>query len=153
MKIATICFLVTGDSIILANKKRGFGKGYLNGYGGKAEPGEDVMTVALRELKEESGIDANKEQTELTAIIDFFEEDTQLFECHVFFVSNWTDTPVESEEMGQPEIFKRTELPFARMWKSDKEWLPIVCKGEKIHAKAYYKKGMQEMERFEYTPL
>jgi hypothetical protein len=35
MKIATICFLMKGDTVALSMKKKSFGKGFLNGYGGK----------------------------------------------------------------------------------------------------------------------
>jgi hypothetical protein len=49
MKISTIVFPVKEDHIFLANKKRGFGAGFLNGYGGKKQP-EDatIEDVAAR---------------------------------------------------------------------------------------------------------
>jgi ADP-ribose pyrophosphatase YjhB (NUDIX family) len=36
----TLCIIRDGDSVLLAEKKRGFGMGFWNGYGGKLEPGE-----------------------------------------------------------------------------------------------------------------
>ncbi|GAB5362282.1 hypothetical protein AAMO2058_000783900 [Amorphochlora amoebiformis] len=42
--------------LLLGLQKRGFFKGYLNGYGGKVDPGEDPMQAAYRELEEESGL-------------------------------------------------------------------------------------------------
>ena len=36
-------------------KKRGFGEGKWNGFGGKVEEGETILQAALRELKEECG--------------------------------------------------------------------------------------------------
>ena len=42
--------------ILLGMKKRGFGTGKWNGFGGKVEAGESNEQAALRELKEESSI-------------------------------------------------------------------------------------------------
>ncbi len=152
MKTATICFLVEDNKILLANKKRSFGQGYLNGYGGKAGEGEDATVAAICELKEESGISATTNDLERVAVIDFFIEEKQIFECHVFFVRNWKkEELVETEEMAYPEEFELQNLPLERMWKGDTLWLPIIYKGEKIKAKVVYKEGMKEVESFEYS--
>lgn len=42
--------------ILLGLKKRGFGAGKWNGFGGKVEKGETIEAAALRELEEESGL-------------------------------------------------------------------------------------------------
>lgn len=43
-----------GDQVLLAMKKKGFGEGWWNGYGGKVEAGETVEAAMVRELREES---------------------------------------------------------------------------------------------------
>ena len=42
--------------VMLGMKKRGFGQGKYNGFGGKLEPNETVEEAAVRELEEESGV-------------------------------------------------------------------------------------------------
>jgi len=42
--------------MLLGMKKRGFGAGKWNGFGGKVEPGETVEDGAMRELHEEAGL-------------------------------------------------------------------------------------------------
>jgi len=42
--------------VMMGMKKRGFGAGKWNGFGGKVEPGESNEQAAVRELHEESGV-------------------------------------------------------------------------------------------------
>ncbi len=43
-----------GDRVLLGEKKRGFGAGYFNGFGGKVEPGETIREAAQREVSKAS---------------------------------------------------------------------------------------------------
>jgi len=55
----TLCFVLNGDDILLmkrARHKRIFPNRY-NGVGGHIERGEDPLTSARREIKEETGLD------------------------------------------------------------------------------------------------
>ncbi|MDP3956469.1 MAG: NUDIX domain-containing protein [bacterium] len=154
MKVGTICFPVQGGNIFLANKKRGFGAGFLNGYGGKQQPEDPtIVEAAIREMKEEGGIVASPEDLEKVAVINFFEEDVQIFECHVFFCRTWQGEFHETDEMDAPQLYNMLDLPYNRMWDADKVWLPIVCSGEKIRATSKYNQGMTRQENFEYEPL
>ncbi len=69
----------------MQTKKRGFGAGYLNGYGGKPKDGEDIIATLGRELEEEGTVTILPENITLAGIIDFFEESNHIFECHIFF--------------------------------------------------------------------
>ena len=153
MKISSICFFIKGNKIYLSNKKRGFGQGFLNGYGGKKKPDETLEMSILRELYDESGINVLFENMDKVAFIDFYEGDTHIFQCHVFFINKWQGDFKETEEMAYPELYDRDSLPFDKMWKSYREWLPLVCSGLRIRAKAYYNKGMDEVVSFEYESL
>lgn len=153
MKITTISFLVKGDEVFLSEKRRGFGVGFLNGYGGKAAAGEDVRTAAVRELREEAAVDADPKRLQKVAVVDFFDGDEHIFECHVFFLAEWRGDPEETEEMALPQLYPIANLPYERMWKSDRVWLPLIFSGKKIRAKARYEKGMDDMKDFEYVPL
>lgn len=154
MKIATLCFPVGGDKVYLSLKKRSFGAGFLLGYGGKM--GEDDKTVedaAAREFAEESGAVTAPEALEKVAVVDFFEEEKHLFECHVFFVRKWEGELVETEEMAAPELHPFNNLPYDRMWKGDIRWLPLIFSGQRIKAKVTYFKEMNEVKDFSYEPL
>ena len=55
-KVMTLLMVVQGQRVLLGEKKRGFGEGFWNGFGGKVDAGESVDEAALRELREEAGI-------------------------------------------------------------------------------------------------
>ena len=53
---ATLLFLRRNDEILLAMKKRSFGKGNWNGVGGKLDTGETIKQAMIRETEEEIGV-------------------------------------------------------------------------------------------------
>lgn len=154
MKISTICFPIKDNRVFLSNKKRGFGVGYLNGYGGKKQP-EDatIEDTAVREMKEEACVIVAQENLEKVAVIDFFEGDVHIFECHVFFCRDWEGELQETEEMTAPEPYDVNNPPYDRMWDADRTWLPLVFSGRKIRAKSCYDEGMNRQKSFEHEPL
>lgn len=154
MKISTICFPVRGADVLLSKKKRGFGVGYLNGYGGKQQDGDaTVEDAAIRELQEEGGVDASTGDLEKVAVIDFFRGKEQIFECHIYFLNEWQGEFQETEEMAKPEAYPISNIPYDQMWHADRVWLPIVFSGQKIRARSYYNEDMSEQVHFEHEPL
>ena len=47
-KVLTLAFVRRPSEILLGFKKRGFGVGLWNGFGGKVEPGETIEAAAKR---------------------------------------------------------------------------------------------------------
>jgi 8-oxo-dGTP diphosphatase len=56
---ATLVFVFRDDEMLLINKKTGLGKGKVNGPGGKVDPGEGTVACAIRECREELGIEVS----------------------------------------------------------------------------------------------
>lgn len=55
-KIYTLYIIEKNNQILLGLKKRGFGMGKWNGFGGKVMESESITQGAIRELKEECNI-------------------------------------------------------------------------------------------------
>ena len=50
----TLVFVSRDGQVLLGLKKRGFGEGLWNGFGGKVNEGETILEGAIRELNEEA---------------------------------------------------------------------------------------------------
>jgi 8-oxo-dGTP pyrophosphatase MutT (NUDIX family) len=125
-----ICYPVVGGRILLGMKKRGFGVGRWNGFGGKLEPGEDLMAATRRELVEEAGITVVN--LDIRGLLLAKDEDGSLLRHVQLMVSDrFLGTPQESEEM-RPQWFGLDELPFESMWPNDNVWMPRLLAGERL---------------------
>jgi 8-oxo-dGTP diphosphatase len=119
MQQATLCLLVKDDKIVLAMKKRGFGTGKPNGYGGKVQPGETTEQAAVRELYEEAGIRAVpedlKKMGEITYLFPTVPAEKNWNQVvHVYIITRWEGEPQETEEM-KPEWYALAGLPLEKM--------------------------------------
>lgn len=137
MQQATLVFPIKGRRILLGMKKRGFGEGKLNGFGGKVKYGEEIDEAAIREVWEECGIRLKDiaNRGELTFLFPSNPKFNQV--VHVFISRDWDGEPSETDEM-RPAWFDIYELPFNRMWKDDPHWLPKVIAGERVRGKIIF---------------
>jgi len=136
-KILTLCLTRKESMILLGMKKRGFGEGRWNGFGGKVEKGESIVEAAIREMEEESGLKA--EELEEKGVVDFQYLDTgKLLEVHIFDVLKYRGEPIETEEMS-PKWFYLDEIPFENMWADDIYWFPIFLRGDKFKGRFLFK--------------
>lgn len=150
MKQSTLCFCRTDEHVLLAMKKRGFGSGKWNGYGGKVQEGESPATAAIRELEEESGLVVQEKDLHHVALVRFYFDGTPVFECFVYITDTWQNDPVETDEM-RPQWYSLDALPYEEMWAADAKWLPLILQGEKIEADVEFNADGSVVEGFRYT--
>lgn len=154
MHHATLCFLVREDEVLLGMKKRGFGEGKWNGYGGKPEPkdGGLLEVAAVREIYEELGVRIKAGDLEKVGEICFVFDDVPKEKdwnqiVHAFVARRWEGEPRETEEM-RPQWFGRNNLPFSDMWVADRYWVPFVLDGKKVKAHITFgKKGAEILKK------
>lgn len=142
-KLLTLCFIHEHPRILLGMKKRGFGAGRWNGFGGKVAPSESIEEAAVRELYEETGIETTPESLEEAGVLEFEFQDGgatgaaaggAILEVHLFRVLSHRGEPQETEEM-RPQWFFVDEIPFGQMWSDDPYWLPLFLKGRRFKAR------------------
>lgn len=122
--------------ILLGMKKRGFGEGRWNGFGGKVENGETIEQAAERELFEEVGVQSK--QMEQVGVLNFsFESDPKQLQVHIFKVHELEGEPVETDEM-RPEWFAFNEIPYEQMWSDDEYWLPMLLEGKRFEGSFHF---------------
>lgn len=129
-KILTLVIVHDQEKILLGLKKRGFGAGRWNGFGGKVQDSETVEQAAFRELEEEAGI-VPKRLLRRGQLTFLFEEDSDELEVHLFSANNFSGAVVESEEM-KPQWFGHDRIPYGDMWADDQHWLPLVLSGKNV---------------------
>jgi 8-oxo-dGTP diphosphatase/2-hydroxy-dATP diphosphatase len=129
-RLLTLCFVHDHPRVLLGMKKRRFGAGLWNGFGGKVEEGEEIEEAAIRELKEESGLEALN--ISKRGVLTFeFENDPAVLEVHVFYTDKFQGKIIETDEM-RPQWFHVSEIPYEDMWTDDKFWIPMMLEGKKF---------------------
>ncbi|MFA5098708.1 MAG: 8-oxo-dGTP diphosphatase [Candidatus Paceibacterota bacterium] len=144
-KLLTLCIIHQHPKVLLGMKKRGFGAGRWNGFGGKVSEGESIEEAAKREIREEAGIEVG--DFEKVGIIEFeFLGNLEILEVHIFRAKDFSGEPAESEEM-KPQWFHVDEIPFGEMWSDDIYWLPLFLEGKKFRGKILFDNSDNVLEQ------
>jgi len=143
--VTNLCVIHQHPRILLGMKKRGFGAGRWNGFGGKVLPDETIEESLIREVEEEAGI--KLEDIKKVGFMEFeFAKNGEIVEVHVYKTEKFTGEPTESEEM-KPQWFYIDEIPFTEMWPDDKFWMPLFLKGKKFKGKFLFGEGDAILEQ------
>ena len=126
---ATILFVIQDGKILLIHKKRGLGAGLINGPGGRIEQGETPEQCALRETKEELGIEVRDPR--FAGELYFDMTDGYKLRGTVYTATRFTGVPTETDE-ATPEWFPLDGIPFERMWSDDRLWFPYMLAGKQF---------------------
>ena len=106
MTAMCLCFLVRTNAsgqqeVLLGRKNQGMGQGKIVGPGGHIEPGEDALTAAAREVKEETGLVVDPASARQLASISFRFPARPSWDQHagVFVATRWTGELTPSGEL------------------------------------------------------
>lgn len=123
----TNVYLVVNDSkqVLLGMKKRGFGQGKFNGFGGKLDVGETPEQCAFREMKEECGLNVLDLDLRGVLLYDYPSKPDRAMQVYVFRALNYTGQVVETEEMA-PQWFAFDQVNYGEMWADDPYWMSKI---------------------------
>lgn len=153
---ATLVFVIRDDEILLIDKKRGLGKGKVNGPGGKVDPGETVEQCAIRECQEELAIEVSALEVLGEHLFQFV--DGYSIHCFVYRTREFLGTPTESPEAA-PRWTRIEDIPYELMWEDDSIWLPLLLDGKAFRARWIFDKDrmldyqLDEVEPAVLTPM
>jgi 8-oxo-dGTP diphosphatase len=123
---AVLCFVTDRERVLLIHKKRGLGKGKINGPGGRTEPGESFQDAAVRETIEEIGVKPVSLRD--VGSLSFQFTDGYSLYARVFIATGYTGIPISTDE-ADPFWCDKDDIPFDQMWADDVLWLPHVLDG------------------------
>lgn len=125
-ELAVTLYVVEDGRVLLIHKKRGLGGGKINAPGGRLESGESFREAAIRETREEIGIQvANPVEM---ATLQFIFTNGYTLEVRAFTATDYSGEPIETDE-ADPFWCEVDRIPFDRMWADDILWLPQVLAG------------------------
>ncbi len=125
-----LTYVTDGDRILMIEKKTGLGSGYINAPGGHIEIEETKTEAAIRETKEETGLDVGS--LEERAVLRFQFKDGLRMLGYVFFTSEYSGTMIDECEETKPFWTDIATLDYSRMWEDDRLWLPLALEGKKV---------------------
>ena len=132
--------LKDGKVLLLRRFNTGYEDGRYSLPAGHVAEGESFSQCAIREAKEEIGVEIKKEHQ--VAELSFFFPHNPAWnqKVHVYFSEVWDGEPSESDEM-KPKWFSTKKIPFNQMWPDDIFWLPEVLSGKLVKATFIFGEG------------
>lgn len=136
MKCFTLVLLCDNNRVLLGRKRRKFGAGFWNGFGGKIKDGESPMIGAIRETTEECGITPINMRTigSLHFTVRTNHGDIEEGRVTVFTATPGHGILTESEEMRPLRWFTMDRLPYKEMFPDNAHWFPWALEGRPFHA-------------------
>ncbi|MDD5731475.1 MAG: 8-oxo-dGTP diphosphatase [Patescibacteria group bacterium] len=146
VKLMTLCIVCKDKKVLLGMKKRGFGVGRWNGFGGKVQEDETIEESLRREMEEECGLKLGDLEELGVLEFEFAKKPGDILEVHIFKSIDFSGEPTESEEM-KPEWFDEDKVPFEKMWSDDPYWFPLFLAGKKFKGHFLFDDNDQILEK------
>jgi 8-oxo-dGTP diphosphatase len=130
---ATLCFPIKGDEVLLAEKQKKIGAGYLNGFGGKAEEIDvDIYDTNFREVNEEIKIRVRtvRKMGKIKFHNPSTENNLKHMMVHIFISTDWDGKPTETDEMKKIAWYKIKDLDYEKFLSADRLFIPQILAGK-----------------------
>lgn len=133
LRPTVLCYLKKDDQYLLLfrnKKKNDYNEGKWIGVGGKLEPGETPNEAAVREVKEETGLDVHS--LEIAGEVIFINDNYHEI-MYVYEISDFSGSLISCNE-GELRWIPINDIYDYPMWEGDKSFLPLL-----INHQPYFK--------------
>ncbi|MBZ0177893.1 MAG: 8-oxo-dGTP diphosphatase [Melioribacteraceae bacterium] len=142
MKLATLCYVQKDNHTLMLyrNKKENdYHEGKWNGLGGKFELSESPEDCAVREVKEEAGLNVLSLKMKGFITFPLFDgnDDWHVF---LFVIDKFEGELIDSPE-GELEWIPNEKLTEINLWEGDKFFIPWLFEEKFFSAKFIYENG------------
>jgi len=143
---ATLCFILHDNKVLLLKKSPGlFGAGKWNAPGGKLQPKETAEHCAMREVYEETELEAQKlRKIGTLAFFKYNKREDPDWIAHVFLTYEFHGTIKESKE-GILRWYPIDEPPFEEMWEDDRYWYEHAVEGRSFRGEFYFQGDFEKL--------
>lgn len=141
MKLATLCYLRKNNQTLMLHrvkKENDMHKGKWNGLGGKLESGESPEECAVREVKEESGLDVRNPRLKGVLTFPAFSKNEDWY-VFLFVIHDFAGALIEDSAEGNLEWIDDDKLFDLPLWEGDKIFLKWLHQDSFFSAKFVYK--------------
>ncbi|MFZ6031091.1 MAG: NUDIX hydrolase [Chloroflexota bacterium] len=125
MKLATLCYVRRDSHTLMLHrvkKANDMHQGKWNGLGGKLEPGESPEECAIREIREEAGLQVHSLILKGVLTFPAF-DDFEDWYCFVFLIEGFSGALIDSDE-GDLCWIPDEELLSLDLWEGDRIFIP-----------------------------
>lgn len=123
----TLCYLEQNDCYLMLHrvkKQHDVNHDKWIGVGGKFEPGENALTCALREVREETGLTMQNPQ--YRGIVDFYCAPWPAERMHLYTCTRFTGTMTDCNE-GTLEWVPKAAVQDLLIWPGDKLFFRLLA--------------------------
>ena len=123
----TLCYLEKDDAYLMLHrvkKKNDVNHDKWVGVGGKFEPGEDALTCALREVREETGLTMHTPV--YRGIVDFYCDPWPAERMHLYTCTDFSGVMTDCDE-GCLEWVDKNAVQDLPIWQGDKIFFKLLA--------------------------
>ena len=144
MILATLVYVVKDDQVLMIHRNQRLDDLHFdkyNGLGGKFEEGESPRQCAIRELKEESGLDAHKLTLKGHILFPKFDKHGRDWLVFIYTVQEFKGELIKLNHEGELKWIPKNKILELNLWEGDKQFLPHVFSNSTFEGVIVYQDG------------
>lgn len=131
--ITTLCYIEEDDKYLMLyrnKKKDDLNEGKWIGIGGKIEDNETPLECVVREIKEETGLNAI--DPVLQGLVSFSYNDNESEYMYLYTCKDFTGNVLDNCNEGELKWINKSDILSLSLWEGDRIFLPLLDKKSDI---------------------